>query len=295
VTGVRGFNQSATGTGIIALGTNITAGTVLANGSGLAANGTANGVYAIGTNAATGVGVMGGGTNITTITNTGQGEGVVGNGLSFGVTGYATAALSNDRWGGYFDYLNSVNGYLYVGGRTGATDYAFLAGVGAVKSGQVRDAQGNPRIIYCTEAPEVLLEDYGTGQMVNGRAHIEIDPILAQNIYVNDAEGKPLRVFIQLEGDCKGVYVTNKTATGFDVVELDGGTSNINFTWHVVGNRADAKDANGNVTSTIQSLRFPQGVERVNSVQSQPAQVAPAQQAPALPEKLPSNGGVPQR
>lgn len=49
----------------------------------------------------------------------------------------------------------------------------------------------------------------------------------------------PLRVFIQLEGDCNGVFVTNKTATGFDVQELNHGTSNTNFSWHIVCNRAN--------------------------------------------------------
>jgi len=46
-----------------------------------------------------------------------------------------------------------------------------------------------------------------------------------------------MMVFIQLEGDCRGVYVTNKTASGFDVVELQGGTSNANFSYRVVCRR----------------------------------------------------------
>lgn len=271
VTGVRGFNQNATGTGIIALGTNIAAGSVLANGSGLSANGTANGVYAIGTNTATGIGVMGGGNNITGITNTGTGEGVVGNGTSFGTTGFAAAALSNDRWGGYFDFLNSVNGFAYVGGRTGNIDYAILSA--GTKSTMIQDQSGQNRVMFCTEAPEVLFQDFGEGQLVNGKAHVTIDPVLAMNMDPN----KPVKVFIQLEGNCQGVYVENKSINGFDVVELNNGNSNTKFTWQIVGNRANT------ATSQYADARFPVGPQRVQSTQAQPAQVeaAPATPAPA--------------
>ena len=271
VTGVRGFNQNATGTGIIALGTNIAAGSVLANGSGLSANGTANGVYAIGTNTATGIGVMGGGNNITGITNTGTGEGVVGNGTSFGTTGFAAAALSNDRWGGYFDFLNSVNGFAYVGGRTGNIDYAILSA--GTKSTMIQDQSGQNRVMFCTEAPEVLFQDFGEGQLVNGKAHVTIDPVLAMNMDPN----KPVKVFIQLEGNCQGVYVENKSINGFDVVELNNGNSNTKFTWQIVGNRANT------ATSQYADARFPVGPQRVQSTQAQPAQVeaAPATPSPA--------------
>ncbi|MEO8406788.1 MAG: hypothetical protein ABI480_19395, partial [Chitinophagaceae bacterium] len=125
----------------------------------------------------------------------------------------------------------------------------------------VKDEQDRNRVMYCTEAPEVLFQDYGTGQLVNGRVHITLDPLLARNIYVSDS--KPIKVFIQLEGDCKGVYVANKTSTGFDVIELQNGTSNTSFSYQIVANRADVKDANGQVTSQYAQNRFPIGPERL--------------------------------
>jgi hypothetical protein len=64
-----------------------------------------------------------------------------------------------------------------------------------------------------------------------------------------------LRVFIQLEGDCNGVYITNKTSTGFDVIELKGGVSNVQFQWNVVCNVADEKFDNGNISKNA-DLRF---------------------------------------
>ncbi|MFT6638668.1 MAG: hypothetical protein ACJAYP_001245, partial [Flavobacterium sp.] len=39
----------------------------------------------------------------------------------------------------------------------------------------------------------------------------------------------------------------------------NSGRSNISFSWHIVGNRADAVDQNGNVTSYYEDLRLPYG------------------------------------
>jgi hypothetical protein len=278
-TGVRGFNSNATGTGIIALGNNITAGTVSAAGSGIAANGTASGTFSIGTNATTGIGVMAGGNNITVINNTGVGEGVAANGLSYGSSNFATGTLAADRWGGYFDHLASPAGFAYVGGRTGGVDYGILS-LGA-KSTMVKGLGNENRIMYCTEAPEVLFQDFGNGQLSNGTAHITIDPILAKNIYVS--EEKPLKVFIQLEGDCKGVYVTNKSANGFDVVELSGGNSNVKFTWQIVATRADYTE-NG-VTSEFSKARFNVGPDRVKPVTIQGVTATENNAQPQTPKK----------
>ncbi len=63
--------------------------------------------------------------------------------------------------------------------------------------------------LLASESPEITFTDSGIGKLNNGIAQIEIDPILSKNIVVN--EKHPLKVFIQLEGDCNGVYVTNKS------------------------------------------------------------------------------------
>ena len=92
--------------------------------------------------------------------------------------------------------------------------------------------------MFAPEAPEVLFQDYGIGKLVNGTAVIKLDEILSRNILVDNTH--PLKVFIQLEGDCNGVFVTNKSQTGFTVIELNNGNSNVPFSWHIVANRADS-------------------------------------------------------
>ncbi|MBK7083248.1 MAG: hypothetical protein IPH53_00650 [Flavobacteriales bacterium] len=58
---------------------------------------------------------------------------------------------------------------------------------------------------------------------MNGTAHVELDPILVDIILVNDEN--PVRVFCTPVDmpNFNGVTVTNRTATGFDLVELNGG------------------------------------------------------------------------
>jgi len=162
------------------------------------------------------------------------------------------------KYGGYF-YGGNANAYAYVGVRLssnfgGTSNYKIL-GPGTVSTIVASDKENeSKKIMFAPEAPEVLFEDYGTASLVNGIAEIKIDPIFAKNIYVD--EKRPLKVFIQLEGDCNGVYVTNKSKNGFTVKELQNGRSNVSFSWHIVGNRADEVETNGEKT-TYQSLRFP--------------------------------------
>jgi hypothetical protein len=44
-------------------------------------------------------------------------------------------------------------------------------------------------------------------------------------------------VFLTPNGDSEGLYVAGKTATGFEVREQGGGTSNISFDYRIVAKR----------------------------------------------------------
>jgi hypothetical protein len=138
----------------------------------------------------------------------------------------------------------------------------------------VKDLNDKLVALSCPETPEDLFQDYGSGALINGKVHIMIDPILAKNIVVN--EQHPLRVFVQPEGDCKGVFVTNKTQYGFDVIELGGGQSNIPFSWSLTANRADEVLSDGRI-SRYSNERFatapgpvPHITQRVQTQQPMP-------------------------
>ena len=293
-TGVSGMNDS-NGNGVFAENIGLGRG-LLVNASGDFANGlacvdvvgsgTGHGVVSIvgaATNPATvaimgynyrpgdGLGVVGigGGSNLYIIP--GNGLGVTGSGGILGLSGNAlstsTSGAFNYRAGGEFqsggDGGNPVvvfSSYAYVGVMSNAAVDANggtprkIVGNGTVNT-VIKDLDGKYRLMSAPEAPENLFEDYGEGFLVNGFSSIQLDPIFSKNIAVN--EKHPLRVFIQLEGDCQGVYVTNKSRYGFDVVELMNGESSVPFTWKVVANRKDDRAENGTLL-LFEDERFPE-------------------------------------
>ncbi len=215
--GLQGFNANTSGTGIIATGNNI-GGSYLVGGSGGSFTGT-----------------------------------------SFGVAAWKNGALANNTGAGYFIASTTANVGVAVAFRAGGTNYKIinLGAFGGTVSTDVWDTDNKTRrIMFAPEAPEIFFQDFGRGQLLNGKAHIDLDPIFSRNIVVNDKH--PLNVFIQLEGDCNGVYVTNKTNTGFDVIELNGGTSNVKFSYFVNANRADYIHPDTNeLISKHEGVRFP--------------------------------------
>jgi hypothetical protein len=178
----------------------------------------------------------------------GPGHGIIANSVLDGLT-------TTDHDGGIFivrqNNLSSTNvAAASVGAVLNNITYKVI-GLGAVST-LVKDLNDDMRVMACPESPEVLFQDFGRGQLTNGKTHITIDPIFSKNITV-DAK-HPLNVLIQLRGDCKGVYVTNETATGFDVIELNGGTSNAEFTWFASGNRKN--ETIGGNESDYENMRF---------------------------------------
>jgi hypothetical protein len=115
---------------------------------------------------------------------------------------------------------------------------------------------GDKLTMYCIEAPENFFQDFGHEKLVNGEAIVELDPTFASSIVVDTEH--PLKVLVQMEGDCNGVYVYDKTNTGFKVKELSGGSSNINFTYSVYGTRKNETytDQNGNQRISDYSGRY---------------------------------------
>jgi hypothetical protein len=49
---------------------------------------------------------------------------------------------------------------------------------GGTKSAAVKDATGQHRLVYCVESPESWFEDFGSGQLVGGKAEIKLDSVL---------------------------------------------------------------------------------------------------------------------
>jgi hypothetical protein len=162
------------------------------------------------------LGYLGGSTYSVYGMNSNGNTGYLG-GSYYGVHGWDPTS----NRGGYIG--GADHGVYYVGG---------LGGSGS-KNCIVRTSQG-PTKLYCQESPECWFEDFGEGDLVNGRAHVELDRLFLETVTID--AGNPMKVFVELGGDCGGVYVAKGT-TGFDVVELQGGTSSVPFDYRVVAKR----------------------------------------------------------
>ncbi len=84
-----------------------------------------------------------------------------------------------------------------------------------------------------------FFEDFGIGKLKNGKAHIELDKDFLKIVTIDDEH--PMLVFVQPYGPCNGLYVV-RGKTGFDVIELNNGKSNIEFGWRVIAKRKGFED-----------------------------------------------------
>jgi hypothetical protein len=101
------------------------------------------------------------------------------------------------------------------------------------KSAAIPLKNGKMVKVFSMESPEVWFEDFGAGQLMGGITTVPLEQKFAQT--VNLALG--YHVFVTPKGDCKGLYVTNETKTGFEVRELGGGQSSVAFDYRIVSHR----------------------------------------------------------
>src|SRR5262245_12080407 len=108
--------------------------------------------------------------------------------------------------------------------------------VNGTKSAAVPFPDGTQRALYCMESPELWFEDFGAAKLKAGRAVVKLDADFAKVV-----TAKEYHVFVTPADDCRGLCVRNKTARGFEVRELQGGTSNVAFSYRIVARRKDIK------------------------------------------------------
>jgi hypothetical protein len=216
------------------------------------------GVYGRASNSSMGIGVFGqqgseSSTGTKLLTNQpvfAGGVGVWGDGgttsSEIGVVGTV-----DNGWAGYFEN-NSSDGDITLGAQAdNGSSEPFYAGNTANETYCDVDASGNlncsgsknavvpvdggKRIVAMSaiESPKNWFEDFGSAQLVNGAAVVALDPTFIQTV---NSE-MDYKVFPVPNGDCKGLYVTNKTATSFEVRELGGGTSSVSFDYRITALR----------------------------------------------------------
>lgn len=194
----------------------------------------------------TGVGVRGESKSTGTV---GVGDiGVKGQGVTTGVDGTSEKGTgvhgsSHTGVGVVAEANNSNLEALFAHNNGGGLAAFFLGGVrvqgnftifGGLKSAAVPHPDGSHRLLYCVESPESWFEDFGEGRLADGNVEVLLDPDFAVLVEVAG-----YHVFVTPYGECKGLFVAERRATAFRVVEQQGGVGNVSFGYRVVAKRKD--------------------------------------------------------
>lgn len=98
---------------------------------------------------------------------------------------------------------------------------------------KIKTSDGNTKEMFAMQSPYSEFVFSSSSELINGEAIINFDSNTCELI----DENQPLKVNITLTGECGGIFVKEKTATGFVVKELNGGTSTSTFDWMVIAKR----------------------------------------------------------
>lgn len=102
---------------------------------------------------------------------------------------------------------------------------------------EVVEKNGVRNLAYTTTSTEAQVSKAGMAQLSGGSASVNFDPAFAALI----ADDEMPIVTVTPVGECKGLSLVSAGKGGFSVKELQGGTSNVQFTYIVMAKRADAK------------------------------------------------------
>lgn len=153
LSGGVGFANSATGTGLIGAGNNITTANTPAVGSGVAGTGNTVGVYGKGIQVADGIGVVGAGNNLATYTIPANGAGIAGTGVNIGVYGHATDAAG---FGVYSSGDSHTQGNVTVSGNLNVGGNSTVVGTKSFMIDDPRDPANKYLKHFSVESNEIL-------------------------------------------------------------------------------------------------------------------------------------------
>jgi hypothetical protein len=205
--------------------------------------------HAIGGNAVEGTSVSGDGVEGTSLTgDAGLFSSISSTGVFATTLGTSTAAVigftsgSRDTIGVVGAGSNAgLSAQCAVDGKGGTGMFMITGFDSALNPHYTVDCQGNVSTFLNTRhgmtaqayAPRnalPTLEDEGEAQLVDGAAAVRLDSAFADAI----TDRSPYLVFITPQGDCRGLYVSHKTLTGFEVHESMGGRSTLAFDYRIV-------------------------------------------------------------
>ena len=245
--GVYGFSSTADGVHGV---TNSTNGNSGASGISTGTSGSAHGVYGRSSNGQGVYGTSSGDNGVEGHSTASAGSGVAGiqrgtsSGSGDGV--YSESADTTNLYEALEAKADSSNTYIFEGYNATTDglctiDYnATLACTGGTVMKTVRtrhtNADGRHVLAYASESATATIEDVGTARLAAGVANVQIDPDFAAVM-----DRKWYYVFLTPLGDTRGLYVSTKSVSGFQVRENEGGRSHVAFDYRIVAHPIDAK------------------------------------------------------
>jgi len=147
--------------------------------------------------------------------------------VSIGPTGPFSAALqvNGQNWATAL----AVDGSVRVAGNLSVT---------GAKNAVVPLQDGQDVALTAEESTEVWFSDYGSAQLVKGRAVVQIDHVYLQTVNTE----KDYHVFLTARGNPKGaLYIDKETPSSFEIRESTG-TADIKVSYRIVAKRKDFAD-----------------------------------------------------
>ena len=141
---------------------------------------------------------------------------------------YYTVEIHNENsFGPLFYAINALGSYCNI-------DYLGNLNCSGAKNAVVPIDGGHRKVaLAAIESPQNWFEDAGSTSLTNGAAVVAIDPDFIQTVNTEIE----YQVFLTAYGDCKGLYVINRTANSFEVHELGGGTASVSFGYRIMALR----------------------------------------------------------
>lgn len=203
-------------------------------------------------------------TNFSTVyaNNDGSGTGVYADATSgWGVvaitssTGTGILGRSEGGRGGEFQTgdVNSYALYAYSAGELDANPGLYVKGTAYVTGtiySNVRSSLGNMKSSSIL-SPDEMMTLSGQTQLNNGEIFVSYSEALVQSLNNSTdpqslaslqeigreifSSGKSVRVILTPTANCNGLYISEKSDTGFLVRELLNGSSNVSFDWLAIG------------------------------------------------------------
>jgi hypothetical protein len=243
------FGEASTGTGVQGQ-TSSSRGQSGVSGISIGTTGSAHGVYGRSTNGQGVYGTSSGSNGVEGHSTVSGGSGVAGiqlgtsSGSGDGV--YSESADTTNSYEALEAKADSANTYIFEGFNSSTDglctiDYnAALACTGGavVKNVQTRHLTSDGRHVtaYASESTSPTLEDFGNARIVAGVADVEIDPSFASTV----RRSADYFVFLTPMADTRGLYVSAKRPSSFEVREAQGGHSTLFFDYRIVARPFDA-------------------------------------------------------